>query len=86
MECLQWPIRCKLVVGNKIICNTEVLKSNLCRYNDAYISLRCLYYTDAVAPTTQVTFKNCAPFIRYIAKLDGTTINDVEDLDLDANV
>ena len=24
-------------VGNKIIYNTEVLKSNLCDYNDAYI-------------------------------------------------
>ena len=26
--------------GNEIICNTEVLKSNLCGYNDAYIIVR----------------------------------------------
>ena len=24
-------------IGNKIICNTQVLKSNLCDYNDAYV-------------------------------------------------
>ena len=27
-------------VGNKIIYNTEALKSNLCDYNDAYILVR----------------------------------------------
>ena len=27
-------------VGNKIIYNTEVLKSNLCDYNDAYILVK----------------------------------------------
>ena len=27
-------------IGNKIIYNTEVLKSNLCDYNDAYILVR----------------------------------------------
>ena len=28
------------VVGNETIFNTEILKSNLCYYNDAYILLR----------------------------------------------
>ena len=32
--------------------------------------------TVVTAPVTQVAFKNCAPFI------DGTTIDDAEDLDL----
>ena len=27
-------------VGNEIICNTKVLKSNLCDFNDAYILVR----------------------------------------------
>ena len=31
---------------------------------------------------TQVTFKNCAPFINCITKIDGKTIDDAEDLDL----
>ena len=31
---------------------------------------------------TQVAFKNCAPSTKCIAKIDGTTIDDAEDLDL----
>ena len=31
---------------------------------------------------TQVAFKNCAPFINCITKIDGITISDVKDLDL----
>ena len=31
---------------------------------------------------TQVAFKNCAPFTKYIRKINGTTIDDAEDLDL----
>ena len=67
--------------GNEIIYNTEALKSNLCDYNDAYILLRgfsTLSATDAM----EVAFKNCAPFTKCITKVDGTTIDDAEDLDL----
>ena len=42
--------------GNEIICKTELLKSNLCDYNDGYIIV-----TDGIillsGPTTQVTLK-----------------------------
>ena len=31
---------------------------------------------------TQLAFKNFAPITRCIAKIDGTTIDDAEDLDL----
>ena len=31
---------------------------------------------------SQVAFKNCAPFNKCIKKIDGTTIDDAEDLDL----
>ena len=30
---------------------------------------------------TQVAFKNCAPFSKCITMIDGTTIDDAEDLD-----
>ena len=30
---------------------------------------------------TQVAFKYCTPFTKCITKIDGTTIDDVEDLD-----
>ena len=57
--------------ANEITYNTEVLKSSLCNYNDAYILV-----TDAItvtaAPVTQVSIKNCAPFTKCIAKIDET--------------
>ena len=31
---------------------------------------------------TQVAFKNCTPFTKRITKIDETTTDDVEDLDL----
>ena len=52
-------------VGNEIIYDTEVLKSNLCDYNDANI-LGKGDITVKVAPATQVSFKNCAPFFKCI--------------------
>ena len=48
-------------VGKGIICNTEVLKSNLCDYNNAYIFVRD-NITMIGHQASQVAFKNCAPF------------------------
>ena len=36
--------------------------------------------TVTVAPSTQVSIKNCALFTKCITKRDGTTIDDAEDL------
>ena len=68
-------------VGNEITYNTEVLKSNLCDYNDVYILLRG-DITVAAAGATQVAFKNCVTFTKCITKIDGTTKDDAETLDL----
>ena len=46
---------------NEITYNTEILKSNLCDYNKAYILLRG-DTTVVTATATQVAFKNYAPF------------------------
>ena len=66
--------------ANEITCNTEVLKSNLYDYNDAYNLVR----GDIIIghQITQVTFKNCTLFTKCIRKIDGKTIDDAEDLDL----
>ena len=80
MEHCQWSIKWSYDEGNEVIYNTEVLKSNLCDYNDAYILVRG--DITVTAATTQVAFKNCAPFTKCITKIDGTTIDDAEDLDL----
>ena len=57
-------------VANEINCNTEILKSNLCDYNDAYI-LVTGDFTVVAASTTQVAFKDCAPFTKCITRNDG---------------
>ena len=69
-------------VGNEIIYNTEVLKSNFCNCNDAYILVKGDIVTAAYNIPTQLAFKNFVSFIKSITKIDGTTINDAEDLDL----
>ena len=65
--------------ANEITYNTEVLKSNLCYYNDAYILGRG-DITVTEATEIQVSFKNCEPFTKCITKIDLTTIDDAEDL------
>ena len=66
-------------VGDEIIYNTEVLTSNLCDYNDAYILVK-----DDITIIGDsghgVAFKNFAPFTKFITKIYGTTTD--EDLDL----
>ena len=68
-------------VGNELIYNTEVLKSNFCDYDDAYILVKGDIAV-TTAPATQASFENCAQFTKCIIKVDETTIDDVEDLDL----
>ena len=61
---------------------SEVLKSNFCDYNDAYFLVRCniIIPGDIVA---WVAFKSCACTMYYVYhKVNGTTIDDAEVLDL----
>ena len=67
--------------GNEIIYNIKIFRSNLCGYNNAYILVKC-DITVTEAPAAQVLLKFCAIFTECTKKIDGTTINDVDDLDL----
>ena len=49
-------------------------------YSDAYILVKG-GITVTAAPATQVEFQNWAPFTKCITKIDGTTIDDADDLD-----
>ena len=69
-------------VGNEVMYNTEVLKSNLYDYNDAYVLVRGDIIIKAHNNPSLVAFKNWAPFIKCITKIDGTTTYNAEDLDL----
>ena len=55
------------VEGNEIIYNTEVLKSNIFNYKDAYI-LVTGNITIIGHQVTQVAFKNCASVTKCITK------------------
>ena len=77
-----WQSNANYDVGNEIIYNIEVLKSNLCDYNDDYILVRGNITIAGHNLATEVAFKNCAPFTKCITKIDGTIIDDAEDLDL----
>ena len=63
--------------GNEIVYNTEVLKSNLCDYNDVYILLRgnitIIGHQATKSIIGQVAFRDCASFTKCIIKFDGTT-------------
>ena len=52
--------------GNEIAYNTEILKFKLCDYNDVYFLVKS-DITVTVASETQLSFKNCAPFIKCIS-------------------
>ena len=68
-------------VGDNIIYNTEVLKSDLCDYNDFYI----LVLGDITITEDNghgVEFKNFAAVTKCLTEIDGRTIDDAEDLDL----
>ena len=65
--------------GNEFIYSKEALKSGLCDYNDAYI----LGSDDfIIIDITQESFKNCAPLMNCITKINGKIIDDAESLDL----
>ena len=57
------------------------MKSNFCDYKDAYILVKGNIIV-AASPVTQAAIKKCAPSIKCITKIDETTTDDAEDLDL----
>ena len=68
-------------VRNEVIYSREVLKFNLCDYNDVYILVRGdIFVGRNFAP--EVGFKNCAPFTKCIIETNRATIDDAEDLNL----
>ena len=81
MECCQWWIKSNHDAANEITYNTEILKSNLCDYNNTYILLSG-NITVVAALIRQVAFKTCALFTKCITKIDKTTVDGAEGLDL----
>ena len=78
--------------SNDIKFKTTMLRSNLCDYADAYILVNgTITITGARDDTAArqaderdkgVTFKNCAPFVKCISRINNTEIDNVKDIDI----
>ena len=78
--------------GNGIKFKTTMLRSNLCDYTDAYVLVNVTITVtgagDAAAARQGderdkgVTFKNCAPFIKCINRINNTEIDNAKDIDI----
>ena len=72
-------------VNKEIRIKTSMLRSDLCDYSDAYIVVKgdiTVTEPDNAKRNKSVAFKNNAPFINCISKINGIQIGNVEDLDV----
>ena len=73
-------------VNKEIRIKTSMLTSDLCDYSDAYIVVKGDITpegdNDAKKRNKNLAFKNNAPFINCISKINGVKIDNAEDLDV----
>ena len=78
--------------GNNIKFKTTILRSNLCDYADANILIngRITITGDGADGVEKraderdkgVIFKNCAPFVKCISRINNTGIDNTKDIDI----
>ena len=69
----------------KIRIKISMLGSDLCDFSDAYIVVKgdmAVTNPNNAKRNKSVAFKNSAPFINYISKINGIKIDNAEDLDV----
>ena len=77
-------------VNSQIKFKTTMLKSSLCDYSDAYVLVKGTITVNNTAAqgaganniNKKVTFKNCAPFTKYISEINNTQIDNAKDIDI----
>ena len=73
-------------VNKEIRIKTSMLRSDLCNFSDAYIVLEGTITLEGDNNVNKrnknLAFKNNAPFINCISKINGIKIDNAEDLDL----
>ena len=74
---------------NKNEFKTLMIGSNLCKYNDGYIHVKATRVPNTAAAGVLVNntnkkliFKNCAPFIYFISRVNNTKVDDAQDIDV----
>ena len=61
---------------------TKVIKSNLCDYSDAYILVTGNITARGGNANTNVAFKNCAPFARFVTHINDEHVETAENFDV----
>ena len=61
---------------------TKVIKPNLCDYSDAYILVTRDIKIADIAADTNVVFRNCAPFTRFVTHINDEHVETAENLDI----
>ena len=82
--------RGRYFVNRQINFKTSMLISSLCDYSDAYILVKGNISVNNTAGTggdanntnKKVIFKNCAPFIDCIRKINNTQIDNTKNIDI----
>ena len=72
-------------VNRKIRIKTSMLTSDLCDCSHAYVVVKgtiTITRPNGAKRNKEVTFKNNAPFINCISKINGAKIENAEDLDV----
>ena len=77
-------------IGNQIKFKTSMIRSNLCDFSDAYIHVQGTIEivntaTEGANPNNRnkkIKFKNCAPFINCISRINNTKVDDAHDIDV----
>ena len=74
------------IINKEIRIKTPVLRSDLCDFSDVYIVVKGDITlegdNDANKQNKNLAFKNNAPFINCISKINGVQIDNAEDLDV----
>ena len=68
--------------GTTIKFETQVIKSNLCDYSDAYILVTGNITATGGDANTRVAFKNCAPFTKCITHINDEHVDNADNLDI----
>ena len=87
MDWSLWSIRKKFFknVHKEIRIKTPMLRSDLCDFSDAYIVVKGIITVteqDNAKRNKSVVFKNNAPFMNCISKVNSVQIDNAEDLEL----
>ena len=72
-------------INKEIRIKTPMLRSDLCDFSDAHIVVKgtiTVTNPDNAKRNKSVAFKNNAPFINCISKINGVKVDNAEDLDV----